>query len=410
MSRFSPLKVGSLFAGIGGFDLAAQRCGMDVRWGVEIDPKCRSVLSARFPDTPYYYDVKEVTLGRSRPGSAEPVDLLCGGFPCQDVSVAGRRAGLAGGRSGLFYEFARLIEQGRPRWVLIENVPGLLSSNSGRDMGAVLGTLGELGYGYAYRVLDASYFGVPQRRRRVVIVGCLRDAVRAGQVLFEPEGSIGDPASRRGPGASTATGAEKRSANGGEGVLGTVQSLAFNQRDEVRLSRTSYTLQAAPGVDEQLVVFHPTQDPISSVDISHAMSSGNSQGCATIAVAHQCHGTNVGEMSTLRAGNGHLTGGGVPMSVREDQRTGQVYEMPYFSALAGPGGKPGQGYQAVHDGMVVRRLTPTECERLQGFDDDWTDVPDADGKPMSDTARYRMLGNAVAVPVFEWVLGRMGAL
>jgi len=353
------LTVGSLFAGIGGFDLAASRAGMEVRWCAEINPACRLVLAERFPKVRLYQDVKELSLDPHDSSSAERVDVLCGGFPCQDVSVAGRRSGLAGERSGLFYEFARLIEEGTPQWVVIENVPGLLSSNRGRDMGAVLGTLGELGYGWAYRVLDAQHFGVAQRRRRVFIVGCLGSGTGAGQVLFEPEGSGGDPPSCRAPGALSATLPETRPANGGEGV-GTVQSVAF----------------------DQMVAFHPTQDPISSIDISHTMSAGNSQGCATVAVAYQCHGTNVGPMGTLRAGNGHLTGG-----------------VPFVEASSLP--------PSVLTSMVVRRLTPTECERLQGFDDDWTDVPDADGKPMPDSARYRMLGNAVAVPVAGWVLERL---
>src|SRR5690606_9794224 len=140
------------------------------------------VLARHFPEAQLYEDVR--TVGRDE---LEPVDLICGGFPCQDLSVAGRRAGLAGERSGLFFEFARILDELRPRWVVIENVPGLLSSNGGRDMGTVLGTLAKLGYGYAYRVLDAQYFGVAQRRRRGFIVGCLGDAASAVQVLFEPE-------------------------------------------------------------------------------------------------------------------------------------------------------------------------------------------------------------------------------
>jgi site-specific DNA-cytosine methylase len=106
---------------------------------------------------------------------AGPDDLLCGGFPCQDLSVAGQRAGLAGDRSGLFFEFARIIDAFRPRWVLVENVPGLLSSNGGRDFGVVLGTLADLGYGVGWRILDSRFFGVPQRRRRVFIVGARAD-------------------------------------------------------------------------------------------------------------------------------------------------------------------------------------------------------------------------------------------
>jgi DNA-cytosine methyltransferase len=169
--------VGSLFSGIGGIDLGLERAGMKVVWQVENNEFCRKALRKHWPGVKLYGDIREI-----QGNELEPVDLICGGFPCQDLSVAGKRAGLAGERSGLFYEFARIIDELAPRWVLIENVPGLLSSNGGRDMGAVLGTLAELGYGYAYRVLDAQYFGVAQRRRRVFIVGCFGDVASAAKV------------------------------------------------------------------------------------------------------------------------------------------------------------------------------------------------------------------------------------
>ena len=189
----------SLFAGVGGFDLAMQRNGINVVAAVEIDAKARAVLARRFPDSRLFPDVTKVTAHDLRDaGFCSNRGVLTGGFPCQDLSVAGRRAGLAGARSGLFWEIARLVDELHPRWIVLENVPGLLSSNGGRDMGVVLGALGELGYGFAYRVLDAQHFGVPQRRRRVFIVAARRAgaADHAGpcQVLLEPEGMRGDPA------------------------------------------------------------------------------------------------------------------------------------------------------------------------------------------------------------------------
>jgi DNA (cytosine-5)-methyltransferase 1 len=185
----------SLFAGVGGFDLALERAGVKVVAAVEIDPKARAVLARRFPDSALFSDVTEVTAHELRHAGFIPDrGIVTGGFPCQDLSVAGRRAGLAGSRSGLFWEIVRLLDELKPRWFLLENVPGLLSSNSGRDMGVVLGALGELGYGFAYRVLDAQHFGVPQRRRRVFIVGCLGDGRRAAEVLLEPESVRGDSA------------------------------------------------------------------------------------------------------------------------------------------------------------------------------------------------------------------------
>jgi DNA (cytosine-5)-methyltransferase 1 len=171
------VNVGSTFSGVGGFDLGFERAGMSVVWQAEIDEWCRRVLRGHWPDAAIYDDVRAVN------GEAAAIDLLCGGFPCQDLSVAGKRAGFKGERSSLFFEFARIADELRPRWIVLENVVGLLSSAEGRDFGILLTTLAEIGYGCAWRVVDARYFGVPQRRRRVFIVGCLGDdgerAVRA---------------------------------------------------------------------------------------------------------------------------------------------------------------------------------------------------------------------------------------
>ena len=177
---------GSLFSGVEGFGLGLERAGFRTVWQVEIDRFATKVLERRYPEAKRYGDIREV-----RTQDLERVDLLTGGFPCQDLSIAGRRAGLAGARSGLFYEFARVARELQPTWLLVENVPGLLSSNGGRDFGIVLDTLGELGYGLAWRVLDARYFGVPQRRRRVFVVGHLGGPCPFS-VLFEPEGGGGD--------------------------------------------------------------------------------------------------------------------------------------------------------------------------------------------------------------------------
>ena len=192
------MRVGSLFSGIGGFDRGLERAGMEVAWQCEIDPHARAVLANHWPEVPCYDDVRGITAG-----AIAPVALICGGFPCQDVSVAGRRAGLAGERSGLWFEFHRVLAELKPPWVVIENVPGLLSSNGGRDMGTVLGGLGDLGYRWAYGVLDAQWFGVAQRRRRVFIVGHLGDG-RAAEVLPLPAGLCGDPPSRRKAGEDVA--------------------------------------------------------------------------------------------------------------------------------------------------------------------------------------------------------------
>lgn len=181
-----PLTFGSLFAGVGGFDMGFERAGHECKWQVEIDEKCRQVLADKFPTAKQYEDVKEV--GKH---NLEPVDIICGGFPCQDLSVAGQRKGLDGNRSGLWFEFHRILDELRPGLCVIENVPGLLSSNKGRDFEIVLSGLVELGYCVAWRILDSRYFGVAQRRRRVFIVGSLGSG-RSAQILFESESLRGD--------------------------------------------------------------------------------------------------------------------------------------------------------------------------------------------------------------------------
>jgi len=162
----------SLFAGIGGFDLAMQRQGVKVVASVEIDKNCNKVLAKHFPNTKQFNDITTVKgsdlIGA---GFVPSRGIITGGFPCQDLSVAGKRAGLAGARSGLFWEAARLVEETKSNWFIIENVPGLLTSNNGGDFAVVLSTMADLGYSIAWRVLDAQYFGVPQRRKRVFIVG-----------------------------------------------------------------------------------------------------------------------------------------------------------------------------------------------------------------------------------------------
>lgn len=186
------MKAVSLFAGVGGFDLALERNGVQVVASVEIDKNARKILAKQFPNSAILEDVKEVTGEQLFELGFDSDGIIVGGFPCQDLSVAGKRAGLAGDRSGLFFEIARILEETQAKFFILENVPGLLSSNKGRDMGTVIGTLDDIGYSIAWRVLDAQYFGVPQRRKRVFIVGCLGDDWRTpAQILDLIEGRRG---------------------------------------------------------------------------------------------------------------------------------------------------------------------------------------------------------------------------
>lgn len=336
-----------LFTGIGGFSLAAERSGVRTVAHSEVDRYANACLERRWPGVSNLGDVSAVT----KEDFHERIDIITAGSPCQDYSVAGKRAGTAGARSGLIEHTFRLTDELKPTWLVIENVPGLLSSNGGRDLGAVLGTLGDLGMGFAWRVLDAQALGVPQRRRRVFIVG------RAGgscdgprEVLSVGEGLPGDT-----PPSSEARKANAAGAAAGVGVAGVAGTMASRGRGG-----------GFPGTDEAV------------------------SGYVVPVVANTLTGVN----STMDKGQTML-----PVAMAENQRA-EVRAMDTFGALAArPSGKPGQGSPVVVDARV-RKLTPLECERLQGFPDGWTEGS-------SDTQRYRQLGNAVAVPVAEWIMGRM---
>ena len=175
----------SLFAGVGGFDLALERNGVKVVASVEIDKKASEVLGKHFPDSKLFGDIMEVTGEQLINAGFKPSNgIIVGGFPCQDLSVAGKRAGLAGKRSGLFWQICRLLDETRSQTVILENVPGLLSSNNGGDMATVIEALVKLGYRVGWRVLDAQHFGVPQRRRRVFIVGCLGNSGQSPEQIL----------------------------------------------------------------------------------------------------------------------------------------------------------------------------------------------------------------------------------
>ena len=175
------LQVASFFSGIGGFDLGFEMAGMTVAMQCEVDTFCRKVLKKHWPDVPLYGDITEI-----KADQIPYADIYIAGFPCQDLSLAnqGKRKGLEGKRSGLFHEFMQLVEERQPRWIVLENVPGLLNSHSGRDFADVLNTLDRSGYGVSWRVFDSKFFGTPQRRRRVFLVGSL-GAIRSAQVLLD---------------------------------------------------------------------------------------------------------------------------------------------------------------------------------------------------------------------------------
>lgn len=182
----------SLFAGVGGFDLGFEKAGHKCVGQVEIDKNAQKVLRKHWPNVPLHDDVKTAVEWAKENDLIGKVDIVCGGFPCQDVSVAGKRAGIAGARSGLFWDAIRFAQEVKAQTIVLENVPGLLSSNNGRDFGVVISAMADAGYRHIeWRVLDSQFFGVPQRRRRVFIVGSVADRSSA-PILIERESVRGD--------------------------------------------------------------------------------------------------------------------------------------------------------------------------------------------------------------------------
>jgi DNA (cytosine-5)-methyltransferase 1 len=447
------------------------------------------------------------------------IDLLAGGTPCQSFSVAGKRAGLDDPRGNLTIEFARLADRLRPLWVVWENVPGVLSIDDGRTFGAFLGLLVQLGYGVAYRILNAQHFGVPQRRRRVFVVGCLGSWRGAAAVLLDRHGLSGHPPPRRESRQGAAGGVEVGPDGGsltdiastldrgcrdgltrnqlGIGVLsstdeishclnaggmgrqdfesetliahalsadgfdasedgtgrgtpvvpvaictahtqsngsgfstdvahtlesGGAQVVAFSQnlRDEVRLfggdGRTVGALAAQPGAKQQCyVAFSAKDDGVDAREIAptlrgmgHDASHPNGGGQVAIAFTQNQDGDVLsGEVMQSLGTNANASGRNAA-----NVAVAWTQELTASTDIAGTlqrGGEGGRADGVMTPQMAVRRLTPRECERLQGFPDDYTLV-EYRGKLASDGPRYKALGNSMAVPVMRWIGQRIDAV
>jgi len=179
----------SLFAGVGGFDLGLEQSGHTCVGQVEIDKHAQKILKKHWPHVPLHDDVRTAIDWAKENDLIGRVNIVCGGFPCQDVSVAGKRAGIAGARSGLFWDAIQFAQEVKAQTVILENVPGLLSSNNGRDFGVVISALANAGYRHIeWRVLDSQFFGTPQRRKRVFIIGCTTDRSKQ-PILINDESS-----------------------------------------------------------------------------------------------------------------------------------------------------------------------------------------------------------------------------
>lgn len=430
------LTFGSLFAGIEGFGLGFEQAGMRCAWQVEKDAAARSVLARHYPNVPRFDDV--CTVGAQ---NLAPVDVICGGFPCQDLSVAGNRAGLTGARSGLFYEMTRITNELRPAYLVWENVPGLLSSGRGRDFAAVLLELERIGYCGCWTTLDAQFFGLAQRRQRIFGVFARRDigAARCAEILAlttrlpwntqaRPEARANvaatirsssarsrgvNPGGRRGDDDVNLVVADTLTANYGKQIdsrdsnQGPPNLIAFaqNTRDEVRLQGGHGRIAGALGAQEGM----KQRTYVAAYTVNFADSKGSRpdrpNGGLYVREVDQSDALTSGGNNTHLVFGGNDTTGARETATTLTAHPGGRYDFESENfVVAGAlgssqGGADDNSAQALHVVGVstgVRRLTPTECERLQGFPDGWTE-----GQP--DSTRYRQLGNAVAVPVARWI-------
>ena len=336
----------SMFSGIEAATSAWHPLGWEPVAFAEIEKFPSAVLAHHHPDVPNLGDITKVDW-RQYAGS---VDLVCGGSPCQSFSVAGLRKGLADPRGNLALEYLRAVDGIRPRWVVWENVPGVLSADGGRAFGAFLGGLAQLGYGFAYRVLDAQYVrvesharAVPQRRRRVFVVGHLGDWRPAAAVLLESDCVRGNPAPRR---------------EAGEGLAGDVAGCIGG-----RGTRSHTELDG-----------HGAYIP----EVSNALCARDYKGARP------------------EASQGAPLVMAPAFSKRPMQQIATKDDGGCFALTSG---EPPRVLAAV----AIRRLTPRECERLQGFPDDWTDIPWRGKEHSPDGPRYKAIGNSMAVNVMRWI-------
>jgi DNA (cytosine-5)-methyltransferase 1 len=404
----------SLFAGVGGFDLALERSGVKVVASVEIDTKASAILAKQFPNAKLFNDIKGVTGEQLINAGFDPENgIITGGFPCQDLSVAGKRAGLDGNRSGLFYEIVRLLDETKAKYFILENVVGLLSSNSGADMGAVIGALVKRRYGVAYRVLDAQHFGVPQRRRRVFIVGCAGDSGRTpAEILALTESSIGHFSKSRKKKENFTKIIDK----GFEEYDKSGVSFDISQRrDVVRVyENNTQTLSALMGTGGNNVPLIPTwwdgTQTASTLTVKSNEQRMPDKNQMQMVVAYSMHGAMIGRKDTAGPGGSGFLGENEPsytLTASEQARHGVAIAFDTYNHSISDKSQTIRAQAANHENIgtvfensIVRRLTPLECERLQGFPDDWT-------SGQADQHRYKQMGNAVAVPVVEWIVKRL---
>lgn len=367
------MRFGSVCSGIEAASVAWNPLGWEAAFFSEIEPFPCALLAHHYPTVPNHGD-----LNAFKDWPDADLDLLVGGTPCQSFSVAGLRGGMADPRGNLALVYLALADRYRPRWIVWENVPGVLSSSGGRDFGAFLGGLGELGYGWAYRVLDAQFFGVPQRRRRVFVVGYLGDWRRAAAVLFEPASLRGDsPPSREARERTAPTLAARTRGGGGLGTDFDCDGglIAYGG------NRCSGPIDVAAALQ------------------AHGGPNGRTDFGSETFIAHSLRADGFVETARGLTTSADRTRSApiVGCDAYNGDETGDT-----AATLNAASGVPNHSGPKLLVSSAVRRLTPRECERLQGFPDDYTLTPYR-GKPAADGPRYKALGNSMAVPVVRWI-------
>jgi DNA (cytosine-5)-methyltransferase 1 len=435
----------SVCSGIEAASVAWHHLGWEPVGFSEIEPFPAAVLAHRFPNVPNYGDM---TKFEEWPIERGTIDVLVGGTPCQSFSVAGLRQGLADPRGNLMLTYLAIADRLRPRWLVWENVPGVLSSGGGRDFGTFLGALGQLGYGWAYRVLDAQYVrvggwprAVPQRRRRVFVVGCLGNWAAAGEVLALSEGLQRNLEARRAKRKGVA-------ADSQGGVARCITTGEMKRQDyetwmnhPVIAQPTAGTLGTRGLRSHTELDGHGAYIPVAPVPIQDGREMQKAQNGIGI-------GTHGDPAYTLDTTGAQAVGQPVPYdlfqitapvnrqnrapgdpchTLAKDNAAHAAVAFTVGNAARGQGPSPssevfptlksGEGrglddqWPSVMTNMTVRRLTPRECERLQGFPDDWTMIPYR-GKPPEecpDGPRYKALGNSMACNCMSWIGERIAA-
>lgn len=406
-----------VFAGAGGMSLGLKRSGMHCAWHSEIEPRARRVLQTRFPETPLLGDVRYLG-GRALRTMYGDIDLLSGGSPCQDLSIAGKRKGLKGNKSILFHEQMRLWDETGAPLCLWENVCGALSSNQGRDFARVLSAftgaritvprhpksrkripwarsgvvVGSTGVA-AWRVLDAQFFGVPQKRRRVFILGSRSRAFDPTKILLESESMYGDSESRISP-------REKDSGNAGNGAQGSILAFHHKQDPDAHLISPplGITAQGMGVVNRMLGFGDYVEDQVAS-----AIKSRDYKDVTDIVMqpitfkpSHFTRGKDGAPNTIVPPLSADADRGdqeSIVMAINSDTRAA-------IDTIAHPLRSGDRAQQSVIVGFP-RRFMPVECERLMGWPDDWTLV--GTGKERTDTPRYILCGNGCVADQAEWI-------